>query len=98
MKKEKEIITQKPGAFLLWITGLAGAGKTTVGKKVKAILDNLDVKVVHLDGDVFRKINNNRFGYTKEDRLKNALALAKLSHLLLNQCVNVICTTVSLFD
>ncbi|MDF2577431.1 MAG: cysC [Chlamydiales bacterium] len=84
-------------AFLLWITGLAGAGKTTIAKEVfKRILPN-HPNTVFLDGDSFREIIGNPYGYDSQGRFDNAKALARLCHYLTAQNINVVCATISLF-
>ena len=52
-----------------WLTGLSGAGKTTVGFELVKILENQGKDVVRLDGDLLREV----FGstdYTLEGRKK----------------------------
>lgn len=81
-----------------WITGLSGAGKTTIGKilyeKIKAICPN----TVFLDGDTMRKVFGDDLGYTKEDRIKCAMRYSRLCAMLSEQELNVICCTISMFD
>lgn len=81
-----------------WITGLSGAGKTTIGKlfydKIKA--DHLDT--VFLDGDVLRKVFGDDLGYSREDRKKCAMRYSRLCAMLQEQGMNVVCCTISMFD
>lgn len=53
-----------------WITGLSGAGKTTIGtalyRQSKGNMDN----VVLLDGDAIRKAFGNDLGYSDAERRK----------------------------
>lgn len=81
-----------------WITGLSGAGKTTIGRlfyeKMKAIYSN----IVFLDGDTMRKVFGDDLGYSQEDRRKCAMRYSRLCAMLQEQGMNVICCTISMFD
>lgn len=85
-----------PGT-VVWITGLPGAGKTTIAKEVLRLLRARTSAVVCLDGDVVREVMGNDLGYALEDRLRNARRLARLCKLLSDQGLHVVCATVSLF-
>lgn len=81
-----------------WITGLSGAGKTTIGKllydKIRAEYPN----TVILDGDILRKVFGDDLGYSKEERRKCAMRYSRLCAMLQEQGINVICCTISMFD
>ena len=47
-------------AKILWFTGLSGAGKTTLSKKLEFLLKKKNKKIKVLDGDVFRKKINKK--------------------------------------
>lgn len=83
---------------VFWVTGFSGAGKTTVGKKLFMELKSQKENVVFLDGDILRDVFGNDLGYSFEDRLKSAMRNAKLSEMLSNQGIDVICSTISMFD
>jgi adenylyl-sulfate kinase len=82
---------------LLWITGLSGAGKTTIGTEVYNILKEKYLNTVFIDGDIIREILGNDLGHDIEDRKKNAVRISKMCEFLTNQNVNVVCATMSLF-
>ena len=81
-----------------WITGLSGAGKTTIGTALYERLKKKYSNVILLDGDVLRSIFNNTYGYTIEERKKLAMSYAKLCKMLSDQGMKVICCTISMFD
>lgn len=91
-----EIKTLKKGA-VYWITGLSGAGKTTIARHLYDELYKLDKNLVFLDGDTLRKIFGNGLGHTVDDRKKLAMSYAGLCKALSDQGINVICATISLF-
>jgi len=82
---------------LLWITGLSGAGKTTIGGAVYKILKKNKINTVFLDGDIVREVLGNDLGHNLEDRKKNAIRISKMCEFLINQNINVVCSTMSLF-
>ena len=53
-----------------WLTGLSGAGKTTIGRLWYEELKRSGEKVVLLDGDELRAVFGGGFGFTAEARLK----------------------------
>jgi adenylylsulfate kinase-like enzyme len=83
---------------VIWITGLPGAGKTTVADEVAALLRARSAAVVQVDGDVVREVMGNDLGYTPDDRLANAWRIARLCRMLSAQGLQVVCATVSLFS
>lgn len=81
-----------------WITGLSGAGKTTIGTILYRKLRNTKTNIVFLDGDVLRKVFGDDMGYNVEDRHRSAMRNARLCQLLSKQTIDVICCTISMFD
>lgn len=84
-------------SFLLWITGLAGSGKTTIAKKVFNKLRKKSPAIVFLDGDDFRAIMQDELGFGLKDRKRNAWRIARLCSFLTSQGVSVVCSTMSLY-
>lgn len=82
-----------------WITGLSGAGKTTIGKLVYEKMKEKYPETVFLDGDVLRNVfGEGLFGYSQEERRKCAMCYARLCAMLAEQGMRVICCTISMFD
>lgn len=84
------------GGGVVWITGLPGAGKTTLARALHAAVRHRWA-AAWLDGEAMRAIAGDALGYTTEDRLTNAYRLLRLSKHLAGQGLLVICSTVSLF-
>lgn len=86
---------------VIWITGLSGAGKTTLAKGLTAALKPSQPSVVCLDGDELREV----FGVATRDgqhhgraqRLELAMQYAKLCAVLANQGLTVVIATISMF-
>lgn len=88
------VLTQLP---VVWITGLAGSGKTTLGKRLVAELRAQGRAVVHVDGDGVRALMGSDLGYGTRDRIDNAYRIARLCKFLQAEGVLVVCTTMSLY-
>ena len=82
---------------LIWITGLSGSGKTTIGKKVYHALKKKYINTIFLDGDDFRQIFDNDLKYSLQDRLQNAKRIHRMCKFLISQNFHVVCATISLF-
>ena len=84
-------------SIVIWITGLSGSGKTTIGREVYNKFKNIQANTVFLDGDSFREILGNDLGYEPSDRLENAKRISRMCIFLASQNINVICSTMSLY-
>ncbi|MCP3902006.1 MAG: adenylyl-sulfate kinase [Planctomycetes bacterium] len=85
-----------PGA-VVWITGLSGAGKTTLARAVTARLRGGGQPAVMIDGDDLRKLHRRDLSHSPADRLENARRIGRLAQFLSAQRVNVVVATISLF-
>ncbi len=81
-----------------WITGLSGAGKTTIGKLFFEMLKCRKEASIFLDGDELRDVFGNDLGYSREERLQCAMRYSKLCRLLSVQGQDVVICTISMFD
>lgn len=81
-----------------WITGLSGAGKTTIGRILFDKLRASRPNTVFLDGDELREVFGGAFGYTEAERRRCAMSYSKLCSMLSRQGVNVVICTISMFD
>lgn len=80
-----------------WLTGLSGAGKTTIGRLWRDELQRCGETVIFLDGDEMRSVFGGGLGFSGADRRKLAESYGRLCALLANQGVTVVCCTISMF-
>jgi adenylyl-sulfate kinase len=83
-----------PG-FTLWLTGLSGAGKTTIAVVLEAELRARGVPVERLDGDTVRQGLSRDLGFSKADRDKNIERVTFVAKLLSRNGVGVIAAFIS---
>ena len=81
--------------FTLWMTGLSGAGKSTISDVVVAEFERRSVPVEVLDGDVVRENLSKGLGFSKEDRDTNIRRIAFVADLLSRNGVPVITAAIS---
>lgn len=85
---------EQPG-FVLWMTGLSGAGKTTIALILEEKLRRRGLKIERLDGDGVRESLTRDLGFTKEDREKNIERITFVAKLLSRNGVGCICSFIS---
>lgn len=83
--------------MIMWIIGLSGAGKTTLGEMIRHRVRSEGKSIAHLDGDVVRELFGSDLGHTIKDRCENSKRLLRLSRYLDQNKINVVCSVVSLF-
>ena len=87
-------MTQNRG-FTVWLTGLSGAGKTTVAQSIVHELRATDFNIELLDGDEVRTNLSKGLGFSKEDRDTNIRRIGYVSRLLSRNGVGVIASAIS---
>ena len=86
--KEK-LLNQK--SRVVWMTGLSGAGKTTIAQHFEVALNKRGYLTQVLDGDNIRSGINNNLGFSEEDRYENIRRISEVSKLLMDSgiiCIN----------
>jgi adenylylsulfate kinase len=83
---------------LIQLTGLPGAGKTTLSQLVKEKLQRQGRAIEILDGDALRKTLNRDLGFSKADRQENIRRLGALGHSLVLQEIIVIIAAINPYD
>lgn len=81
--------------FTCWLTGLSGAGKSTIANALSTSLNMLGLNCEILDGDVIRKHLSSDLGFSAKDRETNVLRVAYICGLLNKHGVNVIVALIS---
>src|SRR5271155_6202963 len=82
---------------VFWITGLSGAGKTTLGQELWTGLRAAGRPVIFLDGHLLRAAIAEDLGHSAVNRRRSAMRNARLCRLLAGQGFDVVCATISLF-
>jgi len=90
---EFEKVTQQ--GFTLWLTGLSGAGKTTVAVALENELHERGLLIERLDGDTVREGLTRDLGFSKEDRDKNIERVSFVARLLSRNRVGVVASFIS---
>ncbi|MGJ8663948.1 MAG: adenylyl-sulfate kinase [Marinicella sp.] len=83
---------------LYWITGLSGAGKTSLAECFYHRMQQHSPSIVYLDGDELRAIYQEPGHYDFVGRKSVSMKHARLCALLTEQNHDVICATISMFD
>lgn len=81
--------------YVVWMTGLSGAGKTTIALVLVDELQKRGLKVERLDGDVVRESLTRDLGFSAEDRKKNIERVTFVAKLLSRNGVGTICSFIS---
>jgi adenylylsulfate kinase len=80
--------------YVIWITGLSAAGKTTIGKALAEVLRKEGQKVEHLDGDRLRQLFPGT-GFSKEERDAHIHRVGYLAGTLEKKGVTVVVSVIS---
>ncbi len=82
--------------FTVWLTGLSGAGKSTIsGKLAEKLREKGLAKIEVLDGDFVRTNLSKGLGFSKEDRDTNILRIGFVCELLTNNDAVAIAAAIS---
>jgi adenylyl-sulfate kinase len=84
-----------PQGFTLWLTGLSGAGKSTIAGRVAPLLRERGLNVEVLDGDEVRTNLSKGLGFSKEDRDTNIRRIGYVARLLSRNGVVAITAAIS---
>jgi bifunctional enzyme CysN/CysC len=86
---------QKPA--VVWLTGLSGAGKSTIANIVEKKLARMNRHTFLLDGDNVRHGLNKDLGFTDADRVENIRRVGEVSKLMTDAGLIVITAFISPF-
>jgi adenylylsulfate kinase len=79
----------------VWLTGLSGAGKSTIARLVHRELQRLGYWSEILDADVFRKTLTRDLGFSRDDREENIRRIGEVAGRLSQQGALVIVAAIT---
>ncbi|SAL61381.1 adenylyl-sulfate kinase [Caballeronia telluris] len=88
-------VVLKRASRVIWLTGLSGAGKSTIARALAASLTDSHVSCAVLDGDELRTGLNSDLSYSSQDRLENVRRVAHVAKLFLSHVDVVIVAVIS---
>ncbi len=95
--REQRAALKEQRAAVLWLTGLSGAGKSTIGDLVEKKLLAGGRHTMLLDGDNVRHGLNRDLGFTDADRVENIRRVGEVAKLMTEAGLIVICSFISPF-
>ncbi|HEY8051923.1 MAG TPA: sulfate adenylyltransferase subunit CysN [Steroidobacteraceae bacterium] len=84
-------------ACVLWLTGLSGAGKSTIANAIEQLLTAQGRHTYLLDGDNVRHGLNKDLGFTAQDRVENIRRVAEVARLMVDAGLIVLVSFISPF-
>jgi adenylylsulfate kinase-like enzyme len=78
--------------MVVWLTGISGAGKTTIAESILAVLKPLMPGLILVDGDVVRELFGAGLGFDENSRVIQIGRIQRLAMFLARQEVRVIVT------
>jgi bifunctional enzyme CysN/CysC len=95
--KDARAIPKRQKPCVLWLTGLSGAGKSTIADLLEQSLHRAGHHTIVLDGDNIRHGLNRDLGFTDEDRVENIRRVAEVAKLMVEAGLIVIVSFISPF-
>ena len=84
---------QKP--CIIWLTGLSGAGKSTIANLIEQKLFGFGRHTILLDGDNIRHGLSRDLGFSEADRVENIRRVGEVAKLMIDAGLIVICSFIS---
>jgi bifunctional enzyme CysN/CysC len=84
-------------ACVIWMTGLSGAGKSTIANVLEVDLHARGIHTYLLDGDDVRHRLNADLGFTREDRKENVRRIAEVARMMNESGLVVLVSVISPF-
>lgn len=85
----------KQSGVTIWLTGLSGAGKTTITQALEQKLRETNYPLEVLDGDIVRTNLTKGLGFSKADRDENIRRIGFVANLLTRHGVIVLVSAIS---
>jgi sulfate adenylyltransferase len=97
-EREVEVDAVTRRGVCVWLTGLSGAGKSTIAGILARRLESRSRTVTLLDGDVVRTHLSKGLGFSKEDRDTNIRRIGFVASEIVRHDGVVICAVVSPYE
>jgi bifunctional enzyme CysN/CysC len=97
VNKEAHAMLKGQGPCVVWLTGLSGAGKSTIANIVERKLHEMGRHTYLLDGDNVRHGLNRDLGFTDVDRVENIRRVAEVAGLMVDAGLIVLASFISPF-
>jgi len=96
---DKQLRARQKGqrACVLWLTGLSGAGKSSIANRIEKQLTAQGRHTYLLDGDNVRHGLNKDLGFAAQDRVENIRRVAEVSRLMVDAGLIVLVSFISPF-
>jgi bifunctional enzyme CysN/CysC len=95
--KHERSVSLHQQAAVVWLTGLSGAGKSTIANLVESELHRRGHHTYMLDGDNVRHGLNSDLGFTEADRVENIRRVSEVARLMVDAGLIVIVSFISPF-
>jgi bifunctional enzyme CysN/CysC len=93
-RTERAALKQQRPA-IVWLTGLSGAGKSTIANLIEQRLNTAGHHTMMLDGDNVRQGLNRDLGFTEADRVENIRRIGEVAKLMTEAGIIVLCSFIS---
>jgi adenylyl-sulfate kinase len=81
--------------MIIWLTGLSGAGKSTIAEELAAKLRDTGVQPLMIDGDALREELCRDLGFSPEDRMENIRRAGAIALIAARSGIPSICSLIS---
>jgi bifunctional enzyme CysN/CysC len=92
---ERRALRNQHRGAVIWLTGLSGAGKSTIARALEKELFQLSMHTYVLDGDNLRHGLNANLGFAPEDRAENIRRVSEVAKLMADAGTVVITSFIS---